>query len=79
MHLFQRNNVIVILVKVLHNATFSGIRLTQPFLHERLHCEVVFKNRFNISSGSYGAHVQVIKPFLLISSYKPHLIASFTS
>ena len=56
--LFSRNNAVVILVKVLLNTTFSGIRLTQSFLHERsIALRVcIRKSFFNISLGSYRIH-----------------------
>ena len=41
------------------------------------------KSLFNIASGSYRVHVQVIQPFfeisVLISTHKLHLNASFAS
>ena len=39
-----RNTEAVILVKILLNATFSGIPLTESFLHERIHSENSYEN-----------------------------------
>ena len=39
-----RNTEAVILVKILFDATFSGIPLTESFLRERIHGENSYKN-----------------------------------
>ena len=38
------NTETVILVKILLDATFSGIRLTESFLRERIHSENSYEN-----------------------------------
>ena len=52
------------LVKILLDATFSGIPMTESFLRERLHSEHVYKNICYISSGHFDVHLQVIQPIL---------------
>ena len=39
-----RNTETAILVKILINATFSGIPLTESFLRERIHSENLYEN-----------------------------------
>ena len=39
-----RNTEAAILVKIFLDATFSGIPLTESFLHERIHSESLYKN-----------------------------------
>ena len=38
------NTEAAILVKILHEATFSGIQLTASFLRERIHSENLYEN-----------------------------------
>ena len=42
--LYSVNNEAVILVKILHEGTFSGIELAASFLRERIHSENFYEN-----------------------------------
>ena len=52
------------MAKILLDAIFSGISLTESFLCERLHSENVKKIICNISSGRFDVHLQVTQPIL---------------
>ena len=64
---FLRHKEVVILATILLDAIFSGVQLTQSYLHERSHCEMYSKIACNISSGGYGVCVQVIQPILKLT------------
>ena len=55
------------MVKILLDATFSGVPMTESFLRVRLHSE----NVCNISSGRFDVHLQVIQPIFKF----PYLIS----
>ena len=60
-----------ILVKILIDATFSGISLTKSFLRERIHSEKLYRNHLQHFSGHFDNHLQVIQPTLKF----PYLIS----
>ena len=43
--LYDYNTEATILIKILHEATFSGIQLTASFLRERIHSKNLYENR----------------------------------
>ena len=54
-----------ILVKILLDAPFSGISLTESLLPDRIHNENLFQKSFvSFFSGHFDVHLQVIQPIL---------------
>ena len=53
------------MVKILLDAKFSGIIMTESFLRERIHSENLYGNHLeNICSGRFDVHLQVKQPIL---------------
>ena len=60
------------MVKILLDATFSGIPLTDSFLCERIHSGNSYENHLvHFFSGRFDVHLQVIQPILKF----PYLIS----
>ena len=55
------------MVKILLDATFSGIALTESFLRERRHSENSYENHLKHFSGRFDVHLQVKQPILKFS------------
>ena len=77
MFFFLRNDAVVILVKILLDAIFSGVQMKLALLHERSHCENVFENRFNITFGGYSDCLQVMQPFFCNLRIHFHSLTTF--
>ena len=59
------NNEAIILVKILLDATFSGIAMTESFLRAQIHSENLNENILqHFFSGRSDVHLQVIQPVL---------------
>ena len=65
------NTEAAILVKILLDATFSGILLTESFCVNKYIAKIYTKIICNIFSGRMDVHLQVLKPILLF----PYLLS----
>ena len=58
--IFYEKNEASILVKIIIDATFSGIPLTESFLREQIHSENLYENDLYHFSGRFDVHLHGI-------------------